>query len=274
MGEALHDSIKLLNFATSSSNNGHQSSPRETYYGILRDKTDVVVLCEASLLGFIPMLTHADLPCDIRSGSIFVWSEDRLGTSNLEDGRSWQTTSPLPYSALYREREGTLLKQHFRLRTSANQGISVLSYLSISDLMTAELKRPTSDISLSHLYPQRFQNGYMDDLGKSPLHWAEVSNVGIPANASQVSFLPAKYFESHCTGISDRFSKRPPLPFGQIPQQGDINVNSQVHCAVGQLKRPIYTALGRTELDAKLIQKLNRAFVVQEALVSHRHYRQ
>ncbi|KAB8213453.1 hypothetical protein BDV33DRAFT_210180 [Aspergillus novoparasiticus] len=273
MGEALRDSIKLLNFATSSSNNGQQSSTRETYHGILRDENDFLVLCEASLLGFIPMLTHADLPSDIRSGSIFVWSEDSLGTSNLEDWISWQTTSPLPYSILYKERGGNLLKQHFRLATSTKQRICVLSYLSISDLMTDELKRPTRDISLSHLSPQRIQDGYTDGFGKNPLRWAEVSNLRIPASDSRVPFLPPKCFERYCTGALDRFSIKRLLPFHQIPQQGDINASSQVNRAIGQLKRPIQAPLGRTELEAKLIQKLNRAFVVQEVLVSHSAYR-
>ncbi|KAB8212716.1 hypothetical protein BDV33DRAFT_210974 [Aspergillus novoparasiticus] len=86
MGEALRDAIKLLILQLRCLIMAFRAVPKETYHGILRNETDILVLYETSPLGFIQMLTHADLPSDISLGSILVWSENRPETLNLEDG--------------------------------------------------------------------------------------------------------------------------------------------------------------------------------------------
>ncbi|KAE8315888.1 hypothetical protein BDV41DRAFT_529414 [Aspergillus transmontanensis] len=150
--------------------------------------------------------------------------------------------------------------------------------------MTNKLKRPTRDISLSHLYPQRFQVGRIDDFRRKYLYSAKESNICAPAKHPWLRFLSPIHPEQHCTGTLNRQPQSQSPPSSPLPthvadqifwrdwsrgdtdrqplviRQGDANAKPQQTRAVGRPRYPTQKPLGRTEVEIELIRKIDRAF--------------
>ncbi|TPX48671.1 hypothetical protein SeMB42_g02900 [Synchytrium endobioticum] len=156
-------------------------SPCITYNGYVASTADALLLFEAVRLGRLNRvkgrLSELERRTYIRSGSVFVWSEDEAGMKRWTDGVNWSASridgSFLVYHEVetrhrssiskpfeYTIKDKGLIKRAMSVTTHDGRKHRLVSYCTKEHLQEKRLRKPREDPSLvdiaieTHLYPE------------------------------------------------------------------------------------------------------------------------
>ncbi|KAI8355851.1 Gti1/Pac2 family-domain-containing protein [Mortierella sp. GBAus27b] len=144
-------------------------SSMETYFGLIRNTHDALIVFEACRLGQLTRvhrrLSDIERQC-VRSGSVYCFDEREAGMRRWTDGKSWSPSRVTGSFLTYRElddsqgnhtgknilRDKGLLKQSFSITTSDGQKLHLISYYTNDDVHTGRLlNTPSNDARFSHI---------------------------------------------------------------------------------------------------------------------------
>lgn len=137
----------------------------ESYNGVLQSKLDALYLIEAAKMDMIPQVMERFSPFErqryIRSGSVFIWNENKSNIKRWTDGRKWSASRVSGQFLSYKEmkppgkgadschivdvKHDGMLKQSFSYQVGQDR-YHIVSYMEPKCAKCGSLQRPSTDI--------------------------------------------------------------------------------------------------------------------------------